>query len=81
MRIFPIFDHKKVLFLPYLPSKLGLEVEIGYVHLIGALDVHFGGLDFSAPISTPSTFAPPPKEVVFLVELFHFDHFLSLFLA
>ena len=37
-----------MLFLPYLPSKLSWVVEIKYVHLVGVLDVPFGGLDFSA---------------------------------
>ena len=46
---FPSFDLKKVLFLPNFPSQLGQEVEIRYVHLVGALDVLFEGLDFSAP--------------------------------
>ena len=50
------FDLKKVLFLPYLPSKLDYEVEIWYIHLLGALDAPFGGLDFSAkfpPLAAP----------------------------
>ena len=57
----PLFDPQKMLFLPYLPSKLSKEVEISYVHLVGALDVSFRGLDFSA-LFQPLT---APKEVVF----------------
>ena len=49
MGIYPLFDLEKVLLLTYLRSKLGQEVEIWYVHLVGVLDVLFGGVDFSAP--------------------------------
>ena len=41
MGISPLFEIKKMLFLSYLPSKLGLEIEIWYVHLVGGLDVLF----------------------------------------
>ena len=35
--VFPLFDLKKILFLHYLPFKLGWKIEIRYVHLAGAL--------------------------------------------
>ena len=47
----PPFDLKKVLFSPYLPSKLGKEAEIWYVYIVGSLDVSFRGLEFSAPFN------------------------------
>ena len=43
-----------MLFLPYLPAKLGWEVEIRYV-LVGALNVPFGDLNLSAPFQLLST--------------------------
>ena len=46
MGISSSFDLEKVLFLFYLLSKLGQEVEIWYVHLVGAIDVPFEGLNF-----------------------------------
>ena len=46
MGISPLLTLKRCCSLPYLPSKLGYEVEIRYVHLVGALDVRFGGLNF-----------------------------------
>ena len=49
MKITPLFDLEKVLFLPYLPCKFGYEVKIIYVHLIDALNILCGGLNFSAP--------------------------------
>ena len=49
MGFFPLFELKKVLFLSYLPSILSKEAEIRYVHLVGALEVPFGGLNFSVP--------------------------------
>ena len=63
---FPLlFDLKKVLFLPYLPSKLGWKVEIWYVHLVGAIDALFGDIDFSASFQP---FSAPKK--YFLVKIF-----------
>ena len=56
-----LFDLEKVLFLSYLPSKLSYELKIWYVHLVGVVDVHFEGLDFSRPISPHLSL----KEVVF----------------
>ena len=44
----PLFDIKTVLFLNYLLFKFGWEVELRYVQLVGALNVLFGGFDFSA---------------------------------
>ena len=43
MRISSLFDSKKVLFLPYIPSKLDQEVEIWYVRSVEVLNVPFGG--------------------------------------
>ena len=58
-----LFDLEKVMFLPYLPSKLSYKVKIWNVLLVGVLDVSFGGLHFSARFHLPQS----PKEVVFLV--------------
>ena len=73
----PSFDLKKFPFLRDLPSKLGYEVESGYVHLVSTIDVRFGRSRLFSFISTRLSL----KEVVFLVEFLHFYHFLSLFLA
>ena len=60
MGVSPFFDLKKVLFLCYLPSKLGWKFEIRYVHLVGALGAFWGSRLFS-PTLTPLS----PKEVIF----------------
>ena len=49
MKISLLYDLETGMFLPYLPSELGYEVEIWCVHLVEALDVLFWGLDFSTP--------------------------------
>ena len=78
MGISPLFELKNELFLPYLPSiKLGQEIEIRYVHLVRALDMPFGGLDFSALFSAITAL----KRQFFDRFFFYFYHFLSLFLA
>ena len=68
----PLFDPKKVLFLPYLLSKLCQE--IWYVYLTRGLDVPFRSVDFSAPFNPLTT---PRKQ--FFGRVFSF--YLSLFLA
>ena len=52
MEISPLFDLKKVLFLPCLHSTLGWEVVIGYIHLVVALNVPIVGSRLFSPIST-----------------------------
>ena len=44
MRIYPLFDFEKVLFLPYLPFKLNWEVEIWYIRSLENLGVVFEGV-------------------------------------
>ena len=56
MKILPLFDLEKVLFLPYIPYKFGQEIEIRRVRVVGSLNVHFGSFDFSAsfhPLTAP----------------------------
>ena len=72
MKIFLLFDLKKVLLLSYVPSKLSWKVEILYVHLVEVLNLPFEGLDIQSYFN-PSQ----PQRTGFL----HFYHFLSLFLA
>ena len=77
MGISPLFNLKKVLFMPYLSSLLSQEFEIRCVHLVEGLNVthRWSGL-FSL-----SSFSHSPKKVSFLVRFSHFAHFLNLFLA
>ena len=72
MRIFPLFDHDKKLFLPYLLSNLSKEIEIWFVCLVEILHVLFQHLDFSA------LFHPllAPKIQFFLVDFFTFFEFV-----
>ena len=49
-RGFPLFDLDRGLFLSYLSSKLGREVEILYVNLVGAIYVPYGSLYFLNPL-------------------------------
>ena len=51
----------KVLLVPYLPYKLGWEVEIGYEHSVDAVVVSFGDPQLLSQISLPHS----PNEVVF----------------
>ena len=70
------FSHFLSLFFAQLLSKLGQELEIKYVHLVGALDVLWWG----AGISTfqPNFIPQQPQRSEVLVV---FSYILSLFLA
>ena len=72
IRISLFFDPKNVLFLPYLSSKFGSEIEIWYVHLVGTIDVSFEDFDFSAPFQP----LPAPRKW-FLGRIFSFLSFLE----
>ena len=63
----------KKVFLSYHPTNMSYEVEIWYDDLVGAIDVPFGGFDFSDS-RCPFT----AQKFVFLA---WFTYFLNLFLA
>ena len=48
MRVLLPFDLEKGKFLSYISTNLSYEVEIWYVYRVRALNVPFGGLNFSA---------------------------------
>ena len=61
MRVFSRLNLEKKLFLLYLSTKLSWEVEIRYVHFAKALNVLFGGLNFSTSFLSYHS----PKNVFF----------------
>ena len=52
MRVFPVFDLEKKLFLPYFLSVLSYKVEILYVNLVGIL--HVPEVSTFQPLCIPS---------------------------